>query len=182
MLVDGLATEITGAELSFTAEEAAELLGDERPAGVAQHGRHAAPPNRRLGGGDRLRRPRRRPVRDDGDDSPDRGDRQLFAYFAEEVLAAETPATRAALRVAATLPWLTPELAAHLGLGEAGARLADPERASIMMTPVADVPGAVAVTPLVRQLLGSDPAATGDVSVDDAAAAWYEARGAHSAP
>ena len=58
----------------------------------------------------------------------DRGDRQLFAYFAEEVLAAESAATRAALRVAATLPWLTTELAAHLGLGEAGARLADPER------------------------------------------------------
>ena len=50
-----------------------------------------------------------------------------------------------------------------------------------MMTPVANLPGAVSVTPLVRQLLGSD--ATGaDRDVDaEAAAIWYEARGAHSA-
>ena len=72
------------------------------------------------------------------------------------------------MRVAATLPWLTPELAAHLGLGEAGARLADPEWTSILMTPVADVPGAVTVTPLVRQLLaGRSGGAAGEVSVDD---------------
>ena len=50
-----------------------------------------------------------------------------------------------------------------------------------MMTPVADVPEAVAVTPLVRQLLGADPAAPLDASVATAAAAWYESRGAFSA-
>ena len=111
----------------------------------------------------------------------DRSERQLFAYFAEEVLAAETTATRAALRVAAALPWLTPNLATHLGLGEEGARLADPVRTSIMITPVADVPGAVAVTPLVRQLLGVDQATTLDVSIGTAAARWYEEHGAYAA-
>jgi ATP/maltotriose-dependent transcriptional regulator MalT/DNA-binding SARP family transcriptional activator len=179
LLVDGLATEITGAELSFNAEEAAELIGDRPP----EEGTTAADLLDRTGGwavaiafaaraADRT---------SEGDEGLDDGDRQLFAYFAEEVLAAETPATRAALRVAATLPWLTPELAAHLGLGEAGARLADPEWTSILMTPVADVPGAVTVTPLVRQLLRADRAAPGEVSVEHAAAIWYQAHGAHSA-
>ena len=91
------------------------------------------------------------------------------------------PATRAALRVAAALPWLTPNLATHLGLGEEGAQLAEPERTSIMMTPVADLPGAVAVTPLVRQLLGVDQTTTLDVAVGEAAASWYEDHGAHAA-
>ena len=50
-----------------------------------------------------------------------------------------------------------------------------------MMTPVANVPGAVAVTPLVRQLLAG-PSDRDEPSVEDAAAAaWYEASGAYAA-
>ena len=180
LLVDGLATEIAGSELSFTAGEAGGLLDDDIAADsetvdtlLAQTGGWA------VAIAFAARRATQH-VRND-DESARRGDRQLFAYFAEEVLAAETAETRAALAVAATLPWLTAELAAHLGLGEAGARLTDIERTSIMMTPVADVPGAVAVTPLVRQLLGSDPVAAPPPSVDAAAAAWYESRGAYTA-
>jgi DNA-binding SARP family transcriptional activator/tetratricopeptide (TPR) repeat protein len=180
LLVEGLATEIAGPELSFNAEEAAELLGDVTAPDTAtavdallnQTGGWAvaiAFAARVAGHGS------------NGDHGVRRRDRQLFAYFAEEVLAAETTETRAALGVAATLPWLTADLAAHLELGEAGARLTDTERTSIMMTPVADVPEAVAVTPLVRQLLGADLGAPLDASVATAAAAWYESCGALSA-
>ena len=180
LLVDGLATEIAGSELSFTAGEAGGLLDDD----IASDSETVDTLLDQTGGwavaiAFAARRATQH-VRSD-DESARRGDRHLFAYFAEEVLAAETAETRAALAVAATLPWLTAELAAHLGLGEAGARLTDIERTSIMMTPVADVPGAVAVTPLVRQLLGSDPVAAPLPAVDAAAAAWYESRGAYTA-
>ena len=116
-------------ELAFTAEEAAELLGDVRPAqtlatvdtllhrtggwavAIAFAARGAA--------GSGVRRPRRRRPRATGSCSP---------TSPKRCSPPRATATRAALRVAATLPWLTTELAAHLGLGEAGARLADPDR------------------------------------------------------
>ena len=180
LLVDGLATEIAGPELSFNAEETGELLRNvaggktattvdallDRTGGWAVAIAFAARgPDGGLAGDDVL----------GGDD------RRLFAYFAEEVLASESAETRAALGVAAALPWLTPDLAAHLGLGDAGARLTAIGLTSIMMTPVAEVPGAVAVTPLVRQLLGAEPAPPLAASLATPAAAWYESRGAHSA-
>jgi len=180
LVVEGLATAIPASELPFDAEETAELLGDS---GGAEQ---ASTVSRLLswtgGWAAAIAFAARAEVsgRDVGG-ALDRGNRQLLAYFAEEVLAAETPATRTALRAAATLPWLTPELAEHLGLGDAGARLTDPERASIMMTPVADVPGAVAVTPLVRDLLDSGSSDRDEPSVEDAAARWYEATGAYAA-
>ena len=177
LVVEGLAAEIAASELSFNTEETAELLGD---IGADHPLSTAGMLLERTGGwavavafGARVEFRKR-----DTDGVSDRADRPLFAYFAEEVLAGETPATRAALRAAADLPWLTPELAAHLHLGDAGHQLTDPERASIVMTPVADVAGAVAVTPLVRQLLGGVPTADHDASVVDAAAQWYEDRGA----
>jgi ATP/maltotriose-dependent transcriptional regulator MalT/DNA-binding SARP family transcriptional activator len=181
LLVDGLATEVTGDEMAFTAEEAAGLFGDDAPTQVAADVETLL--HRTGGWAVAIAFAARAATRgaDDGGGTRDRGDRRLFAYFAEEVLAAESEATRAALRVTATLPWLTTDLAADLQLGEAGARLADPECASILMAPVAGMPDAVTVTPLVRELVGADPAAPLDDAVTDTAATWYEARGAHSA-
>lgn len=181
LLLDGEAAELLGAELSFNADEAAELLGADaagaeveallaRTGGwavaVALAARAVPPP----GSGRSAAPP----------------DRQLFAYLADELLAVEPADSLAAIGVAAALPWLTDELAVHLGLGEAGLALADAQRASITMTPVAVRPGAVAVTPLIAELFSSPraPVIWADGTVDAArlgAAVWYEAQHEHGA-
>jgi len=184
LVIDGLAAEVDTADLAFTKDEVHALLGDESDAG----GREADELVRRTGGwaiatafATRIAAQRR--------GSPTPGDlvldneRRLFAYFADEVIGGTSDAEIEVLQLAVALPWLTVPLADHLGLGDAGRRLADRHRAGIAMVPVPDVQDAVSVAPLVREFLGRptarivpDPARF-DTLVH-AAAVWYESHGA----
>lgn len=88
-----------------------------------------------------------------GDSHRPRDDSTLFEYLAEEVIGSEPATTVTALRVAAALPWVTPELAARLEIDDEGARLFDTQRRSIYLIPAPNNPHAVAVSPLVRDFL-----------------------------
>ncbi|HEX2403281.1 MAG TPA: AAA family ATPase, partial [Acidimicrobiia bacterium] len=79
----------------------------------------------------------------------------LFEYLAEEVIGSETTATLNALRVAAILPWITPDMATSLGIGDqvAKANWFDPHRRSVYLTPAPNHAGAVSLSPLVRDFI-----------------------------
>ena len=184
LVIDGLATEIDTADLAFTSDEIQLLLGDGSDAGR----READELARRTGGwaiaaAFATRTLISRGV-SRGASAPDGvvldNERRLFAYFADEVMTGAPSDAIEALRVAAAVPWLTIDLVEHLGLGEAGRRLADRHRTNIAMVPVADAEGAVSVAPLVREFLRRQPTSSDDAARLDErvvrAAAWYEAR------
>ncbi len=184
LVIDGLATEIDTTDLAFTTEEVQLLLGESSDDGF----READELARRTGGwaiatafATRTLSRRRGAIPADGKVLDN--ERRLFAYFADEVVAGAPADTIEALMVAASVPWLTPQLATHLELGEAGKRLADRHRTGIAMVPVPDAEGAVSVAPLVREFLDrqSSPTPEEAARLDERvlrAAAWYEAQGA----
>ncbi|MFZ0626814.1 MAG: hypothetical protein WAN34_10000, partial [Acidimicrobiia bacterium] len=75
----------------------------------------------------------------------------LFDYLAEEALAAETDENIGVLRDIALLPWVTPALLDWLEIARADDSLLAP--GAPWMTRAPDVPGAMAVSPLVSAFL-----------------------------
>jgi DNA-binding SARP family transcriptional activator len=119
----------------------------------------------------------------EGDVTSSVGDRAtLFDYLAEEVIASETPATLDALRALAVLPWVTSGMATELDLGTGAVDWFDSHRRSVYVIPAPNHPGAVSVSPLVREYLLEnhplDPSETRRLLLD--AAALYEREGAMS--
>ena len=81
------------------------------------------------------------------------GKATLFEYLAEEVIGSETAASLRALRAAALLPWITPDMADSLGIGDGAADWFDPHRRSVYLTPAPNHVGAVSLSPLVRDFI-----------------------------
>ena len=81
------------------------------------------------------------------------GKATLFEYLAEEVIGSETAASLRALRAAALIPWITPDMAESLDIGDGAAKWFDPQRRSVYLTPAPNHVGAVSLSPLVRDFL-----------------------------
>ena len=104
----------------------------------------------------------------------------LFEYLAEEVMASEPPEAITALRMAATLPWITAEMASRLQIDDEAAILFDPQRRSLYVTPAPNNPLAVSISPLVRDFLLEHHRLDSDKQEGllRAASAYYEEEGA----
>jgi DNA-binding SARP family transcriptional activator len=102
----------------------------------------------------------------------------LFRYLAEEVLDRSPSGLTTALRSAAELPWIHPDLLDHLGEAEDHQRTLD-QPLPHLLTGVPEVSQARAVAPLVREFL-KDRYELSDAerrSVLERAADWYETGG-----
>ena len=179
MRIQGQAGEITADQLAFTIEEVALLLDHTADAGSRET---AAAIFDRTGGWPVavVLAMQLQDLEAQGRTAGTANDGTLFEYLAEEVIGSEAPAALAALRTAALLPWVTPEMAEKLEMGRHSDRLFDRSRRSIYVTPAPNNPHAVSISPLVRDfLLDRHP-------IDDeerwallgAASAFYEQEGA----
>jgi DNA-binding SARP family transcriptional activator len=151
MKLQGQAGEITADQLAFTVDEIRALLdtadgGGDPDAAQAVFDRTAGWPVA-VALATRLDDLERETA------SPDNDRLTLFEYLAEEVIAAESPATLDALRTLALLPWVTSGIASRLGLGSETAGWFDPHRRSVYVIPAPNHPGAISLTPLVREYL-----------------------------
>lgn len=102
----------------------------------------------------------------------------LFRYLAEEVLDKSPPGLITALRSAAELPWIEPDLLDHLGRADDHERTLD-QPLPHLLTGVPELSRARAVAPLVREFL-KDRYELSDAdrrSVLERAAGWYESGG-----
>jgi ATP/maltotriose-dependent transcriptional regulator MalT/DNA-binding SARP family transcriptional activator len=162
MRLQGQAAEIAAEQLAFTVEEISELLGAGD--GDADHERAQVVFDRTGGWPVAVALTAR--LDDIGNDATSlSGDRStLFDYLAEEVMDAETPATLDALRSIAYLPWVTSDMASALGLEMGTTGWFDAHRRNMYVIPAPNHPGAVAVSPLVREyLLENHPMARDEV-------------------
>lgn len=100
----------------------------------------------------------------------------LFDYLAEEVIWAETPESIEAMRDLALLPWVTPELLDHLDIR---LDLSSLSHSPVYVSSAPDVPGALVVSPLVKEYLLDhypiDTASRGHLLTT--AAEWYLVNG-----
>jgi ATP/maltotriose-dependent transcriptional regulator MalT/DNA-binding SARP family transcriptional activator len=171
------ADEITAEHLAFTVEEVGELARKrmdrvDRDLIEAIHERTAGWPvavvyaieAARAGGTVDL-------------DAALRGE-TLFRYLAEEVLDKIPSGLIAALRSAAELPWIDPDLLDHLGKADNHQRTLD-QPLPHLLTGVPELSRARAVAPLVREFLKDRYELSDDErrSVLQRAAEWYEAGG-----
>jgi ATP/maltotriose-dependent transcriptional regulator MalT/DNA-binding SARP family transcriptional activator len=180
--LEGHACRIDPHELAFTPSEVAELLGVEgddafvdevisHTGGWAVATAFAARAARTRA--DAVASPAR---------SLDWADGPILRFLAEEVIAAEEPALIHALRRASELPWITPELARHLGFADSSRRIFASGSASIYAAPVPTQPGAVIVSPLVAEFVRlEEPLGDSDrVMLFEQAGNWYRDAGAWS--
>lgn len=177
--LQGEAGEITADQLAFTIEEIVALLG---PIGDGTADLETAQEILDRTGGWPVAVALRARLDDiEGDVTSTAGDRStLFDYLAEEVIASETPATLDALRALALLPWVTPHMATELGIANGAADWFEAHRRSVYVIPAPNHPGAVSVSPLVREYLLENhplgPEETQRLMLD--ASALYEREGA----
>ena len=171
------AAEITAEHLAFTVDEVGELAGrrltrvdpdlveeiHERTAGWPVAVVYAIEAARESGTVDL--------------DAALRGE-TLFRYLAEEVLGKSPPELTSALRSAAELPWIDPDLLEHLGKADDDQRALD-QPLPHLLTGVPEVSRARAVAPLVREFLKDRYELSGDErrSTLERAAEWYETGG-----
>jgi ATP/maltotriose-dependent transcriptional regulator MalT/DNA-binding SARP family transcriptional activator len=176
--VRGEAAELGADALAFSEDEVAELLElNEKP-------RESASSIMAGTGGwsVAVALAIRSPSFSDGPD-PDSWDHaELFGYLAEEVVGTESGPVLEALRVGASLPWITPGLAEALDVSEGAEQLFSSVKSTLYGTQTPGQPGAVTLSPLVREfLLDRFPLdAAESRELLKRAARWYEANGSVS--
>jgi ATP/maltotriose-dependent transcriptional regulator MalT/DNA-binding SARP family transcriptional activator len=180
--VERQVNELPAFELAFNLDELEQLLMSlVGPDAVSQ----AAAIEERTGGWPAAARLaaealRLRPPGESGFTVPGNAD-PMYAYLAEEVMGFETPPVRRFLTLAAHLPILTRDLCEQLDLPGGPELFARLLGRGIYFSPVDLWPGAITLTPLMRDfILAYAPLLPGErESLLRAAAAWYEAAGAN---
>ena len=181
--LEGQARRIEPPALAFTRPEIVELVGDGADESVVDEilsrtGGWAIAVAFAAQAAGSLVRPDDAPMQKThtGDDGP------MLRYLAEEVTSAESPAVMHALRLAAELPWITPDLATHLDFDAEARRVFARGSASIYVAPVPTQSAAVSVSPLVAQFVRQHEYLAPDdrAVLCRRAAAWYRDRGAWS--
>jgi ATP/maltotriose-dependent transcriptional regulator MalT/DNA-binding SARP family transcriptional activator len=152
MRIQGQAAEISAEMLAFSVEEVSRLL---RPATRANDLDTARRIHDRTGGWPVavVLAMQLEHLGAEGVATGIDGKATLFEYLAEEVIASETPDELVALRTAALLPWITPDMTGPLGIGKQAERWFDPPRRSVYLGLAPNQPGAVTISPLVRDFL-----------------------------
>ncbi len=103
----------------------------------------------------------------------------LFAYLADEVIGSGPPGTLTGLKIAAHLPWITPDLIQFVAGADVAAQLFGADR-NIYLTRTSAYPDASTLTPLVREfVLQRHPVDDTERAVwAPQATAWFERNGA----
>ena len=159
LALEGHLFDFPADELAFTSDETTRLL--ETIAGPGNPSR-TADLLERTGGwaaGSRLAAEalRAKPDANLDDLMPKRGAGPLFDYLAEEVIGNERVDVRDLLAISSLLPWITDDLADHLGAGKGAGSLALARQRGIYFVGTDRWPSAERLAPVMRSYLVDSP-------------------------